>query len=147
MPTPTEPGQYWWAPPTDWRMLDQIVQVSAARVMSDVDATSSSAGSLCAQSLVQPCMPLEEWVRGTWGERIPDSPTLEAMREMATLWPATSVDVRLTMGRGGPIAQAEQSVQTSFGRGACHFCGRHVYGGHIDHTLDCPWRRAQEATP
>ena len=127
MPTPTEPGQYWWAPPTDWRMLDQIVQVSAARVMSDVDATSSSAGSLCAQSLVQPCMPLEEWVRGTWGERIPDSPTLKAMREMMakehTMWLDADTDRR-----------------------ACCYCEgvSGPDGAKVDHDPDCPWLRAQE---
>jgi len=122
MPTPTEPGQYWWAPPTDWRMLDQIVQVSAARVMSDVDATSSSAGSLCAQSLVQPCMPLEEWVRGTWGERIPDNPRLKAMKRMAEMDP--------TIGRY---------------EGHCPFCLADVKDGNPeDHYPDCPWRRAQE---
>ena len=129
MPTPTEPGQYWWAPPTDWRMLDQIVQVSAARVMSDVDATSSSAGSLCAQSLVQPCMPLEEWVRGTWGERIPDSPTIQAMRQVVRRDPMHTCNVT--------------------GARLCYYCGGNqgpdaTNPERRDHAHDCPWRRAQE---
>ena len=133
MPTPIEEGWFWYTP-SDGPKRPQPMQV-----VRDAQGHLHIGAPTCGS-------PHPDRAAGTWGERIPDSPTLEAMREMATLWPATSVDVRLTMGRGGPIAQAEQSVQTSLGRGACHFCGRQVYGGHIDHTLDCPWLRAQEGT-
>ena len=69
MPTPTEPGNYWWTPPPDWNMDTQIVHVARP-----------DDGILCGQSLEQPCMPIRGWERGTWGERIPDSRTLKAMK-------------------------------------------------------------------
>ena len=63
---------------------------------------------------------------GIWGERIPDSDTLVAMREMAAT-PSACLD-----SDGTPL---------------CVYCGC-VLGKHATpHRPDCPWLRSQESIP
>ena len=112
MPTPTEPDNYWWTPPPDWNMDTQIVHV--ARTDDDI---------LCGQSLEQPCMPIRGWERGTWGERIPDSHTLKAMKAHAA---------------GTPVLDFA-------GYKWCPHCHAAPSRGEpLVHAPDCPWLRAQE---
>jgi hypothetical protein len=68
-------------------------------------------------------MTVEEWTRCyrhlTWGERIPDNDALKAMRELAAENPDDGDD---------PIYRCRWCMSTKTG----------------EHTLSCPWLRAQE---
>ena len=124
MNVPTEPGWYWWqmSPtvepmPMSWPIEGPLL---IAIFGGDHPATVAE-----------------------WGERIPDSDTLKARRELAARYPWASADVVLSLDAfGGP--NPSKGCRTSFGRAICIYCGAQVYGGDCNHTPDCPWLRAQE---
>ena len=132
MPTPTEEGLYYWRFPHGHRWWPVQLTVFPA---FDADGEDFLVRFLLLHELsgrrLQKRMSgiLDAYqMGGTWGERIPDSPTLKAMREMM-----------------------EYGWEDHSDEGGCRYCdgwycreedadGRQVFG----HDPDCPWLRAQE---
>ena len=113
MSVPTEPGWYWW---TDASSKDFVVEVyawqSGLRVWAPHNRAIAEAPKL-------------EDAGGIWGERIPDSPTLKARRELAEQQPSVT--------HGG----------LRDGTRECAYCG----GLDDDHAPNCPWLLAQSPPP
>jgi len=83
---------------------------------------------------VKDCAEALGWV---WGERIPDSPTLKAMRLVLSTIEARDDSPR-TSGCGKParcIFCASTQIPTGTGCSSSYV---------LEHAADCPWLRAQE---
>lgn len=124
MPTPTEPGTYWW-----WDEASE--RTKGPRCLRVFLGRNPHDGRTRLRTVVYAagCPPLlidASALGGTWGERIPDNPTLKALKELAAKSPI--------FHGGGEYDEPE-----------CVYCG----GGPprlaapVDHAPDCPWVRAQ----
>ena len=116
MPTPIEEGWFWYTP-SDGPKRPQPMQV-----VRDAQGHLHIGAPTCGS-------PHPDRAAGTWGERIPDSPTLEAMRQVVRRDPMHTCNVT--------------------GARLCYYCGGNQGPDapnpeRRDHAHDCPWRRAQE---
>ena len=122
MPTPTEEGLYYWRFPHGHRWWPVQLTVFPA---FDADGEDFLVRFLLLHELsgrrLQKRMSgiLDAYqMGGTWGERIPDSPTLKAMREVVAIDPHDNGD-------------------------CCPLC--HCWStDDPPHDPDCPWLRAQD---
>ena len=117
MSIPTEPGWYWW------RWVDEDIVPGGWECLQVSD---DAAGTLYAHVLDPSypgfrCTEVEN-IRGEWGERIPDSETLKAMREMAEFRRGASVWKRaqekqdqLRQTQGSPPSQCAAKCAPSAG--------------------------------
>ena len=124
MPIPTEAGSYWWqeraAEPAIIVKVEEWVTGLGFKVWRDSPRTCGYWESL----LVADSEPAQ------WGARIPESPTIKAMREMAAEDPRTA--------NSDVFDEYPDAVE-------CLYCqAPQDYEGHIEHALDCSWLRSQE---
>ena len=116
MPTPIEEGWFWYTP-SDGPKRPQPMQV-----VRDAQGHLHIGAPTCGS-------PHPDRAAGTWGERIPDSPTIQAMRQVVRRDPMHTCNVT--------------------GARLCYYCGGNqgpdaTNPERRDHAHDCPWRRAQE---
>lgn len=116
---PTEAGWHWWRAPLEvpqehrrgWQVV-QVYEGPQGMHMCEFFIQDRPVGQRAAK------------LAGTWGERIPDSDTLKARRELAEKEPIT------LGGYGVPDG--------------CAYCtGAWAPGQPHTHAPDCPWLRAQ----
>ena len=137
MPVPTEPGPHYWrsGPDAPW----QIVEVSKGARGLEFEIFERYRGEPGAWCWYDVDM---EW--GEWGERIPDNPTLKAMREI-------TADEWTEEGGGGGTycvfcgAEQKSELIREYPH-PLHDGTAREFRRWIDHAPDCPWLLAQEKT-
>ena len=128
MPTPIEPGHYLWRP--CFHMYE------GAWCPREIDDD----GKPCSADLSDGQKDLgadEDY--GEWGERIPDSPRLKAMKELAAIdhvyCDGSDYERNHCLACGAEDEWCHVRTQPA---------GRKVFGWKLTHTPHCPWPRAQE---
>jgi len=132
MPVPTEPGPHYWrsGPDAPW----QIVEVSKGARGLEFEIFERYRGEPGAWCWYDVDM---EW--GEWGERIPDSPTLKAMRQLAR------TDPWLFAGECGWTCRHCRAVLNPREHPDMSPAG--VWAARNEHHKPgCPWLLAQEKT-
>lgn len=129
MSTPTKPGKYY--------TNCGIIEVKFVKEEGGLCTHESSGGGPGAWSGWFRIGDNRAPMQYEWGERLPDSPTLKAMRLVLSTIEARDDSPR-TSGCGKParcIFCASTQIPTGTGCSSSYV---------LEHAADCPWLRAQE---
>ena len=132
MPTPTEPGWYWWRDSRAYpRGEGTLYCVEVARVKGVLRVYEPARYGA-------PTRPEIEQMGGEWGPRIPSGPRLEAMRQLTLREPVYGSDFgyrdECIYCEGEPERYLHHTTPS----------GRRIYKWRFKHAPGCPWLRAQE---